>query len=547
MKLKRLEVVNFLGIKEAAVEFGAKVSVFFGENGQGKSSVADAIEWAFTGKCRGVDKVKDVGELGNEDGVKPVVRLEYEYKDEDESVVRNVKNVRKNVSENPVIEYCLNPIRFLELSSNERAKVLVKVRGDKRKKVGEVLKKVVKEFKCGLATAIKDEGIDVFDVDGLRDGVVDLRRGYKRLVNELDCVRPTIEDFGLVQPNEDDCAFEDLGDKLVQIREGVLSLEARRIHRKSDDSRDGLIAELREGEGRLVAEIERIEVPECDDDLQWWLGLQELMEEWSGREEHGDCPICCGQINDFDVLKSGFDERYEVVREKVVAYNSAKREVDELKKKKNQVVIKIANIPESHGEEMTVAELEVIIREQKEEVRIVGEMSMGYVRFGEAIKSYAKNADKVAGLRETIGECNRVDDLLKDGGEVCVELNKMVDRIPIDRELFYNWGLTDLQLYDNGVVEVNGRDVKLASESERYRAAAVLGLALSHVGKVGFVCLDGYEVLIGVARKTLFRMIGKCVNEVENVLVFISSDKDWKEVPRGMELFEVKGGEVFKK
>lgn len=49
MKLKTLKVNNLLGIRAAVIAFGERLTLIYGENGAGKTSIADAIRWALTG------------------------------------------------------------------------------------------------------------------------------------------------------------------------------------------------------------------------------------------------------------------------------------------------------------------------------------------------------------------------------------------------------------------------------------------------------------------------------------------------------------------
>ena len=50
LRIKRLKAKWFRGIVETELEFDGKSLILFGENGQGKSSFVDALEFLFKGQ-----------------------------------------------------------------------------------------------------------------------------------------------------------------------------------------------------------------------------------------------------------------------------------------------------------------------------------------------------------------------------------------------------------------------------------------------------------------------------------------------------------------
>jgi DNA repair exonuclease SbcCD ATPase subunit len=67
MRLQRLELRGFRNYRHLDLDFTEPRTLLIGENGTGKSTVADAIEWVLTGRCRGVD--------GKGAGQKDLIRL----------------------------------------------------------------------------------------------------------------------------------------------------------------------------------------------------------------------------------------------------------------------------------------------------------------------------------------------------------------------------------------------------------------------------------------------------------------------------------------
>jgi DNA repair exonuclease SbcCD ATPase subunit len=67
MRLRRLELQNFRNYRHLVLDFPEPRTLFIGENGIGKSTVFDAVQWLITGQCRGV--------AGNGAGQKDLIKL----------------------------------------------------------------------------------------------------------------------------------------------------------------------------------------------------------------------------------------------------------------------------------------------------------------------------------------------------------------------------------------------------------------------------------------------------------------------------------------
>lgn len=69
MRILQLELTNFRNYDKATFEFTEPRTLIAGPNGSGKSTLIDAIAWALTGRCRGVD--------GKGSGQKDLIRTGY--------------------------------------------------------------------------------------------------------------------------------------------------------------------------------------------------------------------------------------------------------------------------------------------------------------------------------------------------------------------------------------------------------------------------------------------------------------------------------------
>lgn len=149
MKLLRLRVKDFLGIREADLDMSRPMSLVLGENGAGKSSLRDAALWCLAGRCRGTDAAgRGAGQLIHRgadqaaveltfadssgvvhvltrmhDGTKGTISLSgEEHRLAGQAAERRLEELTGANAD--VMEICLDPLRFLALDGRTQSSLL---------------------------------------------------------------------------------------------------------------------------------------------------------------------------------------------------------------------------------------------------------------------------------------------------------------------------------------------------------------------------------------------------------------------------------------
>ena len=63
MKIKTIDIKNFLALEKVTLNFRAPINIIAGTNEAGKSSIRDAIQWCLTDQARGLKTHKDQSRL----------------------------------------------------------------------------------------------------------------------------------------------------------------------------------------------------------------------------------------------------------------------------------------------------------------------------------------------------------------------------------------------------------------------------------------------------------------------------------------------------
>jgi hypothetical protein len=142
LRIKRLKLENFKRIKLVDITPDGDVVTLAGDNGQGKSSVLDGIEWLFRGKKaqpeepirKGQKQARAVGELSDAEG-KAVLKVERITKAGSESVrVRWANETRDAQRPQSLLDtfygmIALRPLRLAGMSSKQLGEELRKLTG----------------------------------------------------------------------------------------------------------------------------------------------------------------------------------------------------------------------------------------------------------------------------------------------------------------------------------------------------------------------------------------------------------------------------------
>ena len=546
-QITHLKATQFLGLHHVDLTFGKPVSLFVGRNNQGKSSVRDALAFAFSGKCRGLQHFKDVSRLGRngQDGMSVMVQFA------DGALGRTVKNASTNIEDNgSVVPYCLDPAAFIRLPAKERGKLLSGVLGGGMEELAkEALKQHVGAIRATVAAEIKASGVAMYDVDALHKAVVEIRKQYKRDLRAIADAPPSLADYELPEGFDAAKAAADVAKLAERINKGneLISAanEATMAQARMLDCKNAI--------RRAKEEIKPVPVLPADADevkirqqSVWAVILEETLKTAKGGKCY--CPIC-NALKAIDTFKqrhtalSTFLQQYAgtmAERETVIAAN-AKAEAtiaaqEEILKRLKPAAKDVD--PPKNGQRL----LDSLLSERD---ALQAQIAM-HERFTSDTADYTKQLDGKAEIEACITECNRVDKALEDGGPVKSAIAAGGKQLPINKKLLEVWCMASLQWSDNGEIALHGRPIAMASESEKYRAACIMGLALASVGDVGFAALDGFEVLDGHNANSFFKAVSDC--GLNNVFVFASAVKDWRKVPipAGVEIFEVADGRIMK-
>lgn len=126
MRITKLEITNFQGLRHAALDVSAPVLLVAGHNGAGKSSLLDAISHAFTGKPGRVAQKQHIGQLITEGAKKGEARVE--WLDEADEVqacgVALPSGKGSPLADSPFLPFVLDASRFAALDAKDRRRVL---------------------------------------------------------------------------------------------------------------------------------------------------------------------------------------------------------------------------------------------------------------------------------------------------------------------------------------------------------------------------------------------------------------------------------------
>ena len=549
-RIKRLVAKDFLGLRDIDLALERPVALFVGKNSQGKSSIRDAILFALTGKCRAMRKFNEAGQLARDGAAGPYsVSMTFNADGDTEAstITRTAKNISAGpVDERPALYYAMNPAAFIALPPRDRGKLLSDVLGGgMRDLIQAAITEHVGSIPDAIRAEIKGSGVDTCDVDALRAEIVRIRRDLKREIKDAPGKPPALRDFSL--PDNYDVTVDEAEVKKQAARIAEAgAAEEKRKQAERDAARikeiEAAIASLR-GRIRPLPTLAGDVTAEALGHKAVYLEvLKQIVAAADGAK--CECPVCGG----LKPRKTMEDRRDEIAaalkdyqaglslhREIEAGNASIRREIEIAERELCR--LRETAMPATAGLMLDLADIQA--RHAAAQAQI-----QAYRSYKAAVATFEQRRTKIEQNDALISECDRIDATLKDGGPVKAAIAAGGRQLPINQNLLKAWGMDGLRWADNGDITLRDIPIEWASESERYRAACVMGLALADVADIGFAALDGFEVLVGDNANAFFDAVLEC--RLNNVFVFASrSDVPAADaIPAWLDVFEVKGGEV---
>lgn len=581
MKINRISLTAFRSHTKTLLENLASVNLFVGPNGVGKSSILDAIGFALTGVCRGLDEGGRGAEglacqLENAPKASPSVELGTDRGVILRAVGQGPRSkahagiVGKLGLDERVVRVLAAPTNLLLLPRNKQEEVFLTLTG------GGVKPEIVA---ATLTTLGIDAGLYAADelltpagreqkLSYLRQRRVDLKREISGLVFvPSDKPLPKADE---TKRRQMETQLSDLNKSITLGRNGDELAKKNRTHydellklqyeRLNDLSKRTLAGDIMTEEQvrHCRAEIERrggilAALNSAEKDLRSALSEQERISDYATKiKSLGDCCSECRQ----KVSKEHIERQLEELRSK---YRAITDSLPAKKEKTNQLAKEASLIDEraildrvakaeraKHDVQASIDErqrIESAITEIKGKQSAIVDPEIkdwsALENKAEELRRNIENLREAALEMEAANTVNRKRSVLEqqlEGMEKLIEALNPGGAIPQllaadgTRELLaivqeaaqkLNLGPVDIA-FDPWQIKLDGRPIELASASEQYRVAAAFGVAFARRAGADILCLDGGEILRGYNRDAFQEFLFSC--GVKQVFVAVTVD-----------------------
>ncbi|HBN9587470.1 TPA: AAA family ATPase [Pseudomonas aeruginosa] len=520
MRITKLEITNFQGLRHAALDVSAPVFLVAGHNGAGKSSLLDAIAMAFNGQPRRVSLKKDMAQLVTEGAKKGEARVEWLDAAYEVQVCGVALPTGKGsaLTDSPFLPYVLDASRFAALDAKDRRRVLFDLTGASASpaEVGKRLEakgldlalfeKVKPLLRSGFPAAVEQAKAYASEARGAWKMITGENYGSEKAVDwapELLATVVTEEQVAEAGKN-----LQLLEDDLAEAQQ---ALGASKQARQAADGRAQRIAKLRELVDLEPRRRNKLTTDEQNQD-EWSEKVMAAELASSGSVPHQPltCPHCQGAVDlqagqlvahqppakvaDPEAAKRLEEYRgYLASAQRAVA--NSQRDLDECLAAAEQIKALEAESVEAPSAE-AIANGEQAINELRQArdasraklVALQEALEAATQREASIAKAQAAHQDVVAwtGMADALSPTGIPAEILADAiGPV----NELLQR------LSGTAGWSPVQISADIDVTFGGRLYGLLSESERWRCDATIALAIAKLSGLRLVLLDRFDVL----------------------------------------------------
>jgi recombinational DNA repair ATPase RecF len=598
MKLTELTLTNFRSHQKAVLKDLQAVNILTGPNGAGKSTILDAIGFGICGVCRGLDDGgRGAKQLMCDLPGAPKAATSVTFKvegqepmsrglDQGPRSATHTKIISKLGLDEQVLRVLAAPLNLLDLDRRKQEEVFFSLTGS-----GITAEAVAEALKASGAE--HDDPAALTTVEGREDALKYAKTSRLNLKKEIAGMVFTPDAAEL--PKYDEAAYHELvlnhdelfndissakaevnasAESSQHLKELLASAEKRLSDLKPGDT-DGILSEAevkdirdriehrrKMGEGlaterqkqvaaqeqvaKIAAEGERVKglgakCSECGQKVAPAFvkeRLADLNKDWAEaakvvKQLEDRCQAILKDLGTIDqaalLVKLSTSER-----NKINAHNYAEQknaltaEVKDLRARVAKV-----KVPELDAEALSKAEKE--LSELAEKVKAMDrsrcEVNREILVNQERTKKEAE-LEKLEALIKAIGPGGAVQQLMASDGTA-----EMVKRV---QEYAAALGVGEVGIaFGPWQILFRGRDISLASTSEKWRISAAFGLAFAVKARASILCLDGADVLFGEVRDKFQELVFAC--GLEQVFVACTTEEAKKSAPdmEGLAMFAV--------
>ncbi|HGM4821475.1 TPA: AAA family ATPase [Pseudomonas aeruginosa] len=497
MRITKLEITNFQGLRHAALDVSAPVLLVAGHNGAGKSSLLDAISHAFTGKPGRVAQKQHIGQLITEGAKKGEARVEW-LDDAGEVQACGValpSGKGSPLADSPFLPFVLDASRFAALDAKDRRRVLFDLTGASASpaEVGKRLEakgldpalfeKVKPLLRSGFSAMVGQAKDYASEARGAWKAVTGENYGSEK-ANGWEPEAPPV----IVSEEELESARAELRATAQDLDEAQQTLGSSKRAHADAQSRASRITALRETAALADRRRNKLATDEANQD-EWSEKVMAAEAAASGEPAHQPltCPHCQGTVD----LQAGQLVAHQPPA-KVADPEAAKR-LEEFRGYLASAQRAVANSQRDLKESEDAAAQAAALEAETAQAPSAEAIANGEQAINELRQDVIKQA---AGFHAEVCAWSALADALSPTG---IPAEILADAIGPVNELLQRLsgtaGWSPVQISADIDVTFGGRLYGLLSESERWRCDATLALTIATISGLRLALLDRFDVL----------------------------------------------------
>ncbi|HBO3317858.1 TPA: AAA family ATPase [Pseudomonas aeruginosa] len=571
MRITKLEITNFQGLRHAALDVSAPVLLLAGHNGAGKSSLLDGIAMAFNGQPRRVSLKKEMDKLVTEGAKKGEAHVTFIDNGGEEQTAWVMLPTGKNapLGESPFLPYVLDASLFASLDAKERRRVLFDLSGAStspnqiaerliaKGHAAALVEKVKPLLRSGFPAAVEQAKAYASEARGAWKAITGENYGSEKAVDWApELVATVVTDDQVAEARD---ALQLLENDLSEAQQ---TLGASRQARQAADGRAKRIAQLRELVDLEPRRRNKLTTDEQNQD-EWSEKVMaaELASAGSVPHQPLTCPHCQGAVD----LQAGalvVHQPPEQIADEEAARRlpeyrgylaSAQRAVANSQRDLDECLAAAEQIKALEAESADAPSAEAIANGEQaiNELRQTRDASRAkLVALQEALEAAAQREASIAKAQaahqEVVAWTGMADALSPTG----IPAEILADAIgPVNdtlKRLSGTAGWPPVAISADIDVTFDGRLYGLLSESERWRCDATIALAIATISGLRLVLLDRFDVLDLPSRGHAIALMRAVTfdREIDSVVVAGTLKEPMAKTPEWLQAVWIESGHI---